>query len=158
MPCGVALALTDRAVTREHFEGDARFDPVVRALMARTEVRPLMACTEVRPMMARTEVRRHPDMPDDSPLQWSAEIVVTTSDGQRFVARLDDFEWLGPGARPMTSAAMWETFADRAQRALPPPRIAPRFEHLAGIARVETMADLSRLTEVGRAPEAAWAA
>ncbi len=44
----VARALADGAVKLEHFEGDAPFDPTVRALMARSEARP------------------HPDMADDS--------------------------------------------------------------------------------------------
>ena len=97
----VARALADRAVRLEHFEGEAPFDPAIRALMARTEARP------------------HPDMPDDSPLQWGAEVVVTTTDGQRLASRLDDFERRGPGGQPMTSEELWEKFADCARRSLP---------------------------------------
>ena len=136
----VARALADRAVKLEHFEGDAPFDPTVRALMARTEARP------------------HPDMADDSPLQWGAEIVVTTRDGQRFASKLDDFERLGPGAQPMTREAMWEKFADCAQRALPRPQIAPLFEQLGRIDQVENVADLVRLMDVHGTTHAARAA
>lgn len=136
----VARALVDRAVKLEHFEGDAPFDPTVRALMARTETRP------------------HPDMADDSPLQWGTEITVTTREGRRFASRLDDFERLGPGARPMTREELWEKFADCAQRALPRPRIAPLFEQLAAIEQVANVAELVRLMEVPGSPQAARAA
>jgi 2-methylcitrate dehydratase PrpD len=132
----VARALVDRAVTLDHFEGDAPLDPAVRALMARSRARP------------------HPDMADDSPLQWGAEIVVTTRDGERYASRLDDFERLGPGARPMTRDALWEKFADCAQRALPRRQIAPLFEHLLRIGTVPNIAELTPLLEV-RAAQAA---
>ena len=69
----VARALADRAVRLEHFEEAAPFDPVVRELMARTEARP------------------HPGMPDNSPLQWGAEVVVTTRDGERLASRAGRF-------------------------------------------------------------------
>jgi 2-methylcitrate dehydratase PrpD len=128
----VARALANRSVRLEHFEADAPFDPIVRALMA------------------RSETRAHPDMADDSPLQWGAEIAVTTRDGQRFASRLDDFERLGPGAQPMTRDALWEKFADCAQRALPRKQIAPLFEQLMQIAQVENVVELTRLI-VGRA-------
>jgi 2-methylcitrate dehydratase PrpD len=136
----VARALVDRAVKLEHFEGDAPFDPTVRALMARTEARP------------------HPDMADDSPLQWGAEVAVTTRDGQRLASRLDDFERLGPGARPMTREGLWEKFADCAQRALPRPRIAPLFEQLGQIASVGNVAELTRLMDLRAATQPAQAA
>ncbi len=136
----VARALASRAAKLEHFEGDAPFDPVVRGLMARTEARP------------------HPDMADDSPLQWGVEIVVTTRDGRRLASRLDDYQRFGPGARPMTREALWEKFADCAQRALPRPQIAPLFEQLVRIDQVETVAGLTRLMEVRGTTPAAHAA
>jgi 2-methylcitrate dehydratase PrpD len=136
----VARALTSRAVKLEHFEGDAPFDPTVRALMARTEARP------------------HPDMADDSPLQWGTEVVVTTLKGRRFASRLDDFERIGPGARPMTRDELWEKFADCAQRALPRPQIAPLFEQLTRVAEVQNVADMVRLLEVRPPSHAAQAA
>ena len=86
----VARALADRAVRLEHFEGDAPFDPAIRELMARTTARP------------------HPEIPENGPLQWGAEVVVTTRDGQRFASRLDDFERRGPGGQPMTTEELWE--------------------------------------------------
>src|SRR5262249_9783889 len=61
----VARALADRAVRLDHFEGDAHLDPAIRMLMARVDARP------------------HPDMADDSLLQWGTEVAVITRSGQR---------------------------------------------------------------------------
>lgn len=125
----VARALADRAVRLEHFEGAAHFDPTIRDLMARTTSRP------------------HPDMPDTSPLQWGAEVVVTTRDGQRFASRLDDFERLGPGAAPMSIEELWEKFDDCARRSLPPGQIAPLFDLLGRIDIVGSVAEIASLLE-----------
>ena len=125
----VARALVDRAVRLEHFESRAHFDPVVRDLMTRTEARP------------------HPDMPDASPLQWGAEVAVTTCDGQRLASRLDDFERRGPGGRPMSAEELWEKFEDCAKRALPRGNIAPLFDLLGNIEAVSGVAELTMLLE-----------
>ncbi len=130
-----ARALADRAVRLEHFEGDAHFDPAIRALMARTEARP------------------HPDMPDDSPLQWGAEVVVTTTDGRRLASRLDDFERRGPGGVPMTMEELWEKFEDCARRALPRENIAPLFDALGNIEALGSPAELGMLLECRTAPK-----
>ena len=92
--------------------------------------------------MARTEARQHPDMPDTSPLQWGAEVVVTTRDGQRLASRLDDFERRGPGGAPMSTEELWAKFEDCAKRALPRPQIAPLFDLLG---RIETVGSVSEL-------------
>lgn len=125
----VARALVDRAVQLEHFEGDAPFDPGVRELMARTTVRP------------------HPGMPDNSPLQWGAEVVVTTRDGERFASRLDDFERRGPGGQPMTTDELWEKFADCAKRSLPGRKIEPLSDRLSRIETLGGIADLMQWLE-----------
>ncbi len=125
----VARALADRAVRLDHFEGDAHFDPAIRDLMA------------------RTEARQHPDMPDESPLQWGAEVVVTTRDGQRLASRLDDFERLGPGAAPMSTEDLWTKFDDCASRSLPHGQIKPLFDLLGRIESVGSVAELGRLLE-----------
>ncbi len=125
----VARALADRAVRLEHFEEAAPFDPVVRELMARTEARP------------------HPGMPDNSPLQWGAEVVVTTRDGERLASRLDDFERRGPGGAPMSTEELWDKFEDCARRSLPRDNIAPLFDMLGRIETIGTIADLSALLE-----------
>jgi 2-methylcitrate dehydratase PrpD len=125
----VARALADRAVRLEHFEEAAPFDPVVRELMARTEARP------------------HPGMPDNSPLQWGAEVVITTRDGERLASRLDDFERRGPGGAPMSTDELWDKFEDCARRSLPRDNIAPLFEILGKIETIGTIADLTALLE-----------
>src|SRR6202012_2457670 len=57
----VARALSDRSVKLAHFEGDAPFDPDIRALMQRIDAHP------------------HQNMPND----WGTEVVVETKDGAR---------------------------------------------------------------------------
>ncbi|HLJ05933.1 MAG TPA: MmgE/PrpD family protein [Acetobacteraceae bacterium] len=125
----VARALADRAVRLEHFEGDAPLDPAVRELMARTTARP------------------HPDMAENAPLQWGAEVVVTTRGGQRFASRLDDFERRGPGGQPMTTEELWEKFSDCARRSLPDGNIAPLFDRLNHIETLAAITDLMPLLE-----------
>ena len=134
----VARALTDRAVRLEHFEGEAHLDPAVRALLTRITARP------------------HPDMADDSPLQWGAEVVVLTRDGQRLASRVDDYPSRGPAGRPMTRTELWTKFTDCAERALPRAQIAPLFDTLLGIATVPAVADVTRLLEAP--PSRSWAA
>jgi 2-methylcitrate dehydratase PrpD len=125
----VVRALADRAVRLDHFEGDAPFDPTVRALMA---------CVSARP---------HPAMPGRSPLQWGAEIVMATRGGERFASRLDDFERRGPGGQPMTGEELWENFADCAKHSMPAENIAPLFDRLGSIEALGNIADLTRLLE-----------
>ena len=125
----VARALADRAVRLDHFEGDAPLDPAIRELMARTTARP------------------HPDMPENAPLQWGAEVAVTMRDGQRFTSRLDDFERRGPGGQPMTTEELWEKFSDCASRSLPERQIAPLFDRLSRIETLATITDLMPLLE-----------
>jgi 2-methylcitrate dehydratase PrpD len=125
----VARALADRAVRLEHFEGAAHFDPVVRELMA------------------RTEARQHPDMLDSSPLQWGAEVIVTTRDGERLASRLDDFQRRGPGGVPMSSEELWDKFEDCARRALPRGNIAPLFDLLSNVEALDSISSLTMLLE-----------
>ncbi len=125
----VARALADRAVRLEHFEGDAPLDPAIRELMARTTARP------------------HPDMPENAPLQWGAEIVVTIRNGRRFASRLDDFERRGPGGQPMTTEELWEKFSDCARRSLPAYQITPLFDRLNRIETLAAITDLMPLLE-----------
>jgi 2-methylcitrate dehydratase PrpD len=125
----VARALSDRAVTLAHFEGDAHHDPAIRDLMRRVTARP------------------HPDMPADSPLQWGAEVVVTTTDGQRFSARLDDYPSRGPAGKPMTQEELWTKFSDCAARSLPLAQVRPLFDKLLEVDSLDSVATLTRLME-----------
>lgn len=121
----VARALADRSVRLEHFEGDAHLDPRVRAVMA---------CVQAKP---------HPELSADPTRQWGAEVVVTTQDGRCLASRLDEYERRAPDANRMTREELWIKFADCAQRALPPDRIAPAFDRLS---RIDTLADIADLT------------
>lgn len=124
----VARALTDRSVKLSDFEGDAPYDPVVRGLMQRLEARP------------------HPDMPED----WGTEVVVETTDGQRFASRLDDYPSRGPAGDPMTHAELWTKFKDCAQRSLPRAGLSGLFDTLMGIASLPNVHDLTALLQPGR--------
>ena len=123
----VARALADRAVTLDHFEGQAHFDPAIRDLMTRVEARP------------------HPDMAPDSPLQWGSEVIVHLTDGRRIASREDDYKSRGPAGIPMTREELWTKFSDCAARALPRAQIAPLFEKLAAIETVASAEEISRL-------------
>ncbi len=121
----VARALVDRSVRLAHFEGDAPFDPVVRALMARIEARP------------------HPEMPED----WGTEVIVETMDGARYASRLDDYPSRGPAGDPMTHAELWGKFADCAERSLPRGSLPALFDALMGIAALPHLAGLTTLLQ-----------
>jgi 2-methylcitrate dehydratase PrpD len=117
----VARALADRSVKLSDFEGDAPFDPIIRALMTRIEARP------------------HPDMPED----WGTEVIIETTDGNRFASRLDDYPSRGPAGEPMTHAELWTKFADCAERSLPKAGLPALFDTLMGIAALGPVAALT---------------
>ena len=98
-------------------------------------------------LMDRIVARPHPEMPPDSPLQWGAEVVVTTTAGQRVAARVDDYPSRGPAGTPMTHDELWTKFSDCAARALPKAQAAPLFDALAAVDRLDTVATLTRLLE-----------
>lgn len=127
----VARALVDGAVRLKDFEGDAHLDPDVRRILAVTQARP------------------HPDMADDAPEQWGAEVIVTTNDGRRLSRRVDDLVGRS-GDNSMTSDELWEKFEDCAQRALPREKVAPLFERLETLESASNLNQVTRLLEVGR--------
>ena len=88
--------------------------------------------------------------------QWGAEVAITTTNGQRLVSRIDDYERRAPDARRMTRDELWEKFSDCAGRALPRSRIATAFERLRQIDSLPHVAELTSLLELtGDAAEAA---
>jgi 2-methylcitrate dehydratase PrpD len=129
----VARAATDRSVKLAHFEGDAPFDPTVRALMQRLSVRP------------------HPDMPED----WGTEVIVETTDGARLASRLDDYPSRGPAGDPMTPAELWTKFADCAERSLQRGSLSALFDGLMSIASLASVDDLTSLLQTSQAARAA---
>jgi 2-methylcitrate dehydratase PrpD len=125
MQYAVARALADGAVRLEHFEDRAHLDPRVRAIMERLTVRP------------------HPEMPDASPHQWGAEVIVHLTSGQRLSSRIDDYPRRGPGGDPIRREELWAKFEDCASRALPRAQIAPLF---ALLEKLDSLPDISGLT------------
>jgi 2-methylcitrate dehydratase PrpD len=121
-----ARALADGAVRLRDFEDDAVMEERVRRLL------PLITA------------RAHPDMPDDSPKQFGAEVVVTMQDGRRLARRIDHLVCRG-GDNPMSGEELFHKFEDCAHRSLAHDQIAPLFERLETL---ETVADLGQVTRL----------
>jgi len=121
-----ARALADGAVRLRDFEGDAVMEERVRRLL------PLIT------------TGAHPDMPDDSPKQFGAEVAVTMRDGRRLSRRIDHLVCRG-GDNPMSSEELFEKFEDCAGRSLAHDQVAPLFERLETL---ETVVDLGQVTRL----------
>jgi 2-methylcitrate dehydratase PrpD len=129
MQYAVARALIDGEVRLEQFEGTARLD------------------SRVRNLMSRISVGAHPDMPDDSPHQWGAEVTVTLTSGECLVSRIDDYPRRGPGGDPMRREELWAKFEDCATRALPRAQVAPLFALLEKLDALPDLTEVSHLLE-----------
>ncbi len=127
-----ARALLDRAVRLKDFEESAPLEAPVRAILARTEARP------------------HPDMPDESPDQWGAEVIATLRDGRRLSRRIDDLVRQG-GPDLMSRSDLWEKFEDCASRALPPAQIKTLFDRLLDLDKADDVAAITQLMQVAPA-------
>jgi len=123
-----ARALADGAVRIRDFEGDAVMEERVRRLL------PLITTGS------------HPGMPDDSPKQFGAEIIVTMKDGRRLARRIDHLVCRG-GDNPMSSEELFAKFEDCAGRALAHDQIAPLFERLETLETVTELGQVTRLLE-----------
>ena len=122
----VARALIDGTVRLDDFEGDAHFEPKVRALMAVTRARP------------------HPDMSADSDEQFGAEVILTLKDGRVITRRVNSLVGRG-GDNPLSNEELWEKFFDCAKRALPKQDIPPLFERLESLEKIEDIRQLTRM-------------
>ena len=121
----VARALMHGDVAFEHFEGNSYADPVVRSLLKRIETRP------------------HAHQPNGMYEHFQGEVVVTTTDGQRYSACVDQ-----PLRGPQNAAPpdrLKQKFNDCAARALAPAEIGRVYELLE---RFETLANVRELTDV----------
>jgi 2-methylcitrate dehydratase PrpD len=123
-----ARALADGAVRLRDFEGDAVMEERVRRLL------PLITTAP------------HPDMPDDSPKQFGAEVAVTMKDGRRLSRRIDHLVCRG-GDNPMSSEELFEKFEDCAVRSLAHDQVAPLFERLETLETVTDLGQVTRLLE-----------
>ena len=122
----VARALVNGAVRLDDFEGEAHFDSNVRAIMAKTTAMP------------------HPDMPDDSPDQFGAEVIVALKDGRTVARRINSLVGRG-GDYPLTSDELWEKFNDCAKRVLPANEIPALFAKLENLEKIKNIRDLTPL-------------
>ena len=104
--------------------------------------------------MPRVTVRAHPEMVDDGPYQWGAEVVVTLASGERLASRIDDYPRRGPGGDPMRREELWAKFEDCAGRALPRAQVAPLFALLEKLDSLPDVAQVSRLMECRKRPVA----
>lgn len=120
----VCLALLKGAPKLNDFEGTAHFDPAVRKLMA------------------KTIAREHPDMPEDSPEQFGAEVIITLHSGIKLSRRVNSLIGRG-GDNPLSTAELWDKFSDCAQRSLDIPQIRPLFDALEAL---ENVKDIRQIT------------
>lgn len=125
----VARALKDNAVMLRHFDEGAVADPAIGRLLD------------------ITVARGHPDMADDSPEQWGAEVIVTTKEGRRISRRVNNLVGRN-AANPMSQEELREKFEDCASRCLPRERIAPLFECLAALDEIGNIRELTDLLQV----------
>lgn len=122
----VCLALLKGAPKLNDFEGTAHFDP------------------EVRQLMAKTIAREHPDMPDDSPEQFGAEVIITFKSGIQLSRRVNSLIGRG-GENPLSTEELWEKFSDCAQRSLDTTQIRPLFDALETLERIKDMRQITML-------------
>lgn len=120
----VCLALIKGALRLSDFEGTAHFDP------------------QIRQLMAKTHTREHPDMPDDSPEQFGAEVIVTLKSGRKLSRRVNSLIGRG-GDNPLSEEELWEKFSDCAQRVIQPSRVKPLFDALQ---QLDTVTDMRTIT------------
>ena len=121
----VARALMHGDVAFEHFVGEAYADPEVQKLLKRIVARP------------------HDYQPKGMYEHFEGEVVVTTTDGQRYSARVEQ-----PLRGPQNSAPpdrLQQKFNDCAARALVPTAIGRVYDVLD---RFETLADVRELTRL----------
>jgi hypothetical protein len=87
-------------------------------------------------------------MAEDAEKQWGAEVVVTLKDGRVVSRRVDHLVGRG-GDRPMSDAELWDKFEDCAARALPREQVAPLYERLETLDKVQDMSQVTRLLQTG---------
>ena len=125
----VCLALLKGAPKLNDFEGAAHFDP------------------EVRQLMTKTTAREHPDMPDDSPEQFGAEVIITLKSGTQLSRRVNSLIGRG-GNNPLSTDELWEKFSDCAQRSMDLALIRPLFDALEALESVKDIRQITALMRV----------
>lgn len=121
----VARALMHGDVTFEHFEGDAYCDAKVHELLQKIETRP------------------HAHQPKGMYEHFQGEIIVTTKDGKRYSARVDQ-----PLRGPQNSAPpdrLESKFRDCAAKAMVPGSIGKLYDILQSVEKVDDIRNLTDL-------------
>lgn len=121
----VARALMHGEVTFEHFEGETYRDPEVRKLLQRITARP------------------HAHQPNGMYEHFQGEVVVTTTAGERFSARVDQ-PLRGP-TNLTPPDKLEQKFKDCSAKVLVPTAIARVYDALQ---KFETLSDVRELTDV----------
>lgn len=122
----VCRALVSQAVRIKDFEGDAFHDP------------------DVRTMMDMTTTRAHPDLAEDSPNQFGAEVRVILKDGRTLMRKVDNL--VGRGIQyPMTTEELWDKYSDCAGVCLPPEKIKASFDALQMLDQIPNIRHLTAL-------------
>lgn len=122
----VGRALLSGALRLGDFEREAHFDADVRALMA------------------KMQTKSHPDMPDDSPDQFGAEIIVTLSDGRSLSRRINSLVGRG-GNDPLSSEELWEKFSDCARRVMTEDRVLRAYNSLNTLEKIDDIRQITAL-------------
>lgn len=121
----VARALMHGDVTFEHFEGDAWRDPEVRKLLGRIHARP------------------HAHQPDGMHEHFQGEVIVTTTEGETYSARVDQ-PLRGPRnpAPPDRLEPKFRDCAARALRAEAVPRVLETLRNFESLNNVRELTEL----------------
>jgi len=106
----------------------------------------------VRRLLPLIATGPHPDMPDDSPKQFGAEVAVILKDGRRLARRIDHLVCRG-GDNPMSSEELFEKFEDCAV-SFARPTTQGRAPVRSGWRPLETVTDLNQVTRPARAARA----
>jgi 2-methylcitrate dehydratase PrpD len=94
--------------------------------------------------MAKTIAREHPDMPDDSPDQFGAEVIITLTSGRQLSRRVDSLIGRG-GDNPLTTQELWEKFSNCAGRTLNAARVKALFDALQSFEKIKDIRHITTL-------------
>jgi hypothetical protein len=81
-------------------------------------------------------------MPDDSPEQFGAEVIITLKSGTQLSRRVNSLIGRG-GDNPLSTDELWEKFSDCAQRSIDAALIRPLFDALEAL---ENIKDIRQIT------------
>ena len=126
-------ALTDGAPRLQHFEGEAFYEPTIRALLARTSVAAYPATSA--------------DAVHEENNEMAADITVTTRSGNTLTSHAP--HQLGRGGKdPMSDDEMWEKYSDCASRLLPQAQAKASFAALQNLEHCPRVDEIAKLIEV----------